>query len=100
LISKSYFKKTSDNDLRWLISNGRSKFILDRGALRYGSFLFIGLFASRQIVGTATLEEDVLISLSLSAMAGVVFGFYLWNEVKKELKRRESEKQPNNLTIV
>lgn len=88
MAKKNIFQNLDDNKLQTFYDDGKLGFILKRGVLTFGGILFWGIFISVESYGDHPLNEDILVSMAISVVSGVIYESYLWQQVNIEYMRR------------
>jgi len=90
MINKKVIKGLSDRRLKILFDEGRWVFILKRGVCNYGGNLFFASLLIFRITGDGGPIEigNILFSLVVNIIAGLLFGRYFWGLISDEYSRR------------
>ena len=88
-MKKNFIHSLDDDRLRTFVAEGRLRLILKRGVLIYGGGLFLAILLSFELNGDDSVNKNILVSLAVSVIAGVIYGSYLWRAISAEYARRK-----------
>src|SRR3990167_9204487 len=82
-------KMTNEENLKEIIEQGKWNYILTRGVLYFGGFMFLFMIFFQKFIFEVKIDNsDIIFNFIIWAIAGLIFGFWTWSNINKKFKEK------------